>query len=119
MTMNHSTRQPASRASLASVLMAGVVFSVVMLTVASQAASTNRPNLVLVMSDQQSWDMLGCYKVRLASFQFAPFSKAAPSFAPIKYNYGDFVKLAGTSYLKEASVIIDASKLRIQLTTKK
>ncbi|MHB8969558.1 MAG: sulfatase-like hydrolase/transferase [Pirellulaceae bacterium] len=29
--------------------------------VAGQAATLDRPNLVFVLSDQQSWDMLGCY----------------------------------------------------------
>jgi arylsulfatase A-like enzyme len=35
--------------------------SIVGLPAAAQAASADRPNLVFVFSDQQSWDMLGCY----------------------------------------------------------
>lgn len=48
----------------------------------------------------------GRYEVMLKSFEFAPFSKEKPSFAPLQYKYGGFVREAGFSYLRESSVLI-------------
>ncbi len=61
MVMNHFDRHAAvsERFTLSVKLIA--LLSVAWCSAAVQAATWNRPNLVFVLSDQQSWDMLGCY----------------------------------------------------------
>ena len=50
------------------------------------------------------------FDVTLKSFEFKPFDTAAPSFSPVKYTYGDFAQVAACSYLKEATVKLEAVK---------
>ncbi len=55
-------------------------------------------------------DAASVFQVRLVGYQFAPFDTAKPSWAPVKYTYGDFVQPGGSSLLMEASVPLKMKK---------